>query len=258
MDELVTYRIAEHVATICLNRPEKLNALSPEVYTRLGELLQSAIRDPAVSVIVLRGAGRAFAAGADIEPYRDMSQASFRRFIDDSRQVVDSFADCPKPIVAAVHGFALGGGFELALACDLVVATEDARFGLPEAKLGLLPGGGGTQRLPRLVGRLRANDLIMTGRTLTAHEAFSWGLVNRLCASDQLDPTLTRLIGQLRRSAPAARALAKRLIAASEDLDLTTGLTQEAALTSALIAAQDGREGIAAFREKRRPTFGGS
>ncbi len=257
MQQLVTCVIADGVADVRLNRPDKLNALSPASFVRLGEVLEDVTDDPSVSVVVLRGEGRAFAAGADIDTYDGLSEEGFRRLIDGSRDVVDRFAECPKPIIAAVHGFALGGGFELVMACDLVVATTKARFGLPEARLGLLPGGGGTQRLPRLVGRLRANELIMTRRILTAEEAFSWGLVNRLCEAAQLDGTVAELIGELRGSAPAALGLAKRLIADAEDDDLSGGLTMEGDLTSALIETKDGREGIAAFIEKRDPVFGG-
>jgi enoyl-CoA hydratase len=257
MRQLVTCVIADGVADVRLNRPDKLNALSPASFVRLGEVLEDVTLDPSVSVVVLRGEGRAFAAGADIDTYDGLSEEEFRRLIDGSRDVVDRFAECPKPIIAAVHGFALGGGFELVMACDLVVATTKARFGLPEARLGLLPGGGGTQRLPRLVGRLRANELIMTRRILTAEEAFSWGLVNRLCEAAQLDGTVAELIGELRGSAPAALGLAKRLIADAEDHDLSGGLTMEGELTSALIETKDAREGIAAFIEKRDPVFGG-
>ncbi len=244
------------MAGIRLNRPDKLNALSPASYTRLGELIREATANPEVSVIVLRGEGRAFAAGADIATYDGLSQEGFRRLIDDSRDVVDLFAACPKPIIAAVHGFALGGGFELAMACDLVVATTKARFGLPEARLGLLPGGGGTQRLPRLVGRLRANELLMTRRILTAKEAHAWGLVNRLCEQEELDRTVADLVAELRGSAPAALGLAKWLTARAGDQDLSGGLDTEAELTSALIETPDAREGVAAFAEKRDPVFG--
>jgi enoyl-CoA hydratase len=256
MQPLVTSHAADGVATITLNRPAKLNALSPPTFARLGELLRAAAENPSVTEIVLRGAGRAFAAGADIDSYDDLSREGFRRLIDDARAVTDLFAQCPKPIVAVVHGFALGGGFELVMACDLVVATTQARFGLPEARLGLLPGGGGTQRLPRLVGRLRANELVMTRRILTAEEAYSWGLVNRLCEQQRLDQTVAELIGELRGSAPGALALAKQLIAGAEDRDLPAGLTEEADRTSVLIDTRDAREGIAAFIQKREPVFG--
>jgi enoyl-CoA hydratase len=256
MSELVTCHVADGVANIRLNRPDKLNALSPASYVQLGEVLDTAANDPSAAVIVLGGEGRAFAAGADIDTYVDLSREGFRRLIDDSRAVVDRFAACPKPIVAVVHGYALGGGFELAMACDLIVATTKARFGLPEAGLGLLPGGGGTQRLPRLIGRLRANELIMTRRTLLASEAFDWGLISRLCEPEDLERTVAELIAELRASAPAAVALAKRLIARNSDAELSADLDQEAELTSALIETADGREGVTAFVEKRSPVFG--
>jgi enoyl-CoA hydratase/carnithine racemase len=246
------------VATIWLNRPDKLNALSPAVFAELGRLMRAAAADPAVEVVVLRGKGRAFAAGADIGVYVDLSETGFKELIDAARDAVDEFAKCPKPVIAAVRGFALGGGFELVLACDLVVAATNARFGLPEAGLGLLPGGGGTQRLPRLVGRLRANELIMTRRVLTGAEAHSWGLVNRLCDRDELDAALEQLISELRGSAPQTLALAKRLVAEAEDHILAEGLIAERDTTAPLIASTDGREGVTAFVERRPPRFASS
>jgi enoyl-CoA hydratase/carnithine racemase len=253
----ITRHTAGGVATILLNRPDKLNALSAEVFAQLGAALGEAVADDAAAVVVLRGAGRAFAAGADIGAYVDLSEAGFRELMDHSRAVVDQFARCPKPIVAVVRGFALGGGFELVLACDLVVAATNARFGLPEARLGLLPGGGGTQRLPRLIGRLRTNELIMTRRILTAHEAHAWGLVNRVCDEGELDQTVGALVAELLGSAPEARTLAKRLVAEAEEHALAEGLSIERDLTAPLIESGDGREGVAAFVEKRDPRFGG-
>jgi enoyl-CoA hydratase/carnithine racemase len=238
------------VATVVLNRPDKLNALTPEAFTRLGAVVREAAADPAVGVVVLKGEGRAFAAGADIDAYVDLSEDGFRALIDNARTAVDEFARCPKPIIAAVRGFALGGGFELVLACDLVVAADNARFGLPEGHLGLVPGGGATQRLPRLVGRLRANELVMTRRILTAAEAHAWGLVNRLCARDDLDATVAALIAELRGSSPGALAVAKHLLA--DSLDLLVERDESAPL----IETADGREGVTAFVDKRDPVFG--
>jgi len=243
------------VATLRFSRPAKLNALSPDAFVSLGSAMREVSDDPSVAIVVLRGEGRAFAAGADIATYVDLPESRFRELIDSARDTVDQFARCPKPVVAAVRGFALGGGFELLLACDLVVATTNARLGLPEARLGLLPGGGGTQRLPRLVGRLRANELILTRRILTGAEAHAWGLVNRLCEPDELDATLEQLVRELLGSAPAARRLAKRLILEAEEHTLAEGLTIERDLTAPLIETADGREGVAAFVEKRDPVF---
>lgn len=256
MSDIVTYASDGGVARITFNRPEKLNALKPESFRLLGEMMERARTDDEVRVIVLAGEGRAFVAGADIEYYVGLSAEDFRGFIDASRAVVDAFAACEKPIIASVRGFALGGGFELVLASDLVVAADNARFGLPEAKLGLLPGGGGTQRLPRLVGRVRANELIMTGRMLTATEAQSWGLVNVVCPKDELDAEVDRLIDGILSSAPLAVGVAKSLIASAIDVSLGDGLLAEAEQTAPLIDTLDGREGIAAFVEKRTPAFG--
>lgn len=244
------------VARITLNRPDKLNALTIDAYRELGEALAAFANMTTIRVIVLSGAGRAFAAGADIDQYVGMSADGLRAFIDTSRETVDRFAACPQPIVAAVHGFAIGGGFELVLACDLVIAAENARFGLPEATLGLLPGGGGTQRLTRLVGRLRANELIMTGRLITAAEAMSWGLVNRLCAVDEMGLAIDEMVDSLIAVAPAPVAIAKGLIATADDDSLADGLRREAEATAPLIETPDGIEGVAAFVAKRRPSFG--
>ena len=252
---LVSYAVTDQVGHIRFTRPDKLNALTPRTFSELDEALGWATSDDAVRAIVVSGEGRAFAAGADIGDYVGLSKDDFRQFIAESRRVVDEFALCPKPIIAAVQGFALGGGFELVLACDLVVAVSNARFGLPEAGLGLLPGGGGTQRLTRLVGRIRANELIMTRRLITADEALSWGVVNRVCAKDELDNALAAIVAELKGSSSEALAVAKEIVAAGEDLALPDGLDLEAKLTAPLIDSANGREGIDAFVQKRMPEF---
>jgi enoyl-CoA hydratase/carnithine racemase len=252
----VSYMVTDNVARITFTRADKLNALTPAMFAELGQFVERAATDASVRAIVLAGEGRAFAAGADVEMYVDLPAADFRAFIDANRAVVDRFAACPKPIIAVVQGYALGGGFELVLASDLVIAAGNARLGLPEANLGLLPGGGGTQRLPKLVGRLRANELIMTGRILTAAEALAWGLVNVVCARDELDAAVAKMLDGILAAAPTSIAVAKRLVAAADATPLEEGLIVEAELTAALIETQNGREGIAAFVEKRPPSFG--
>ena len=183
------------VVTISLNRPDKLNALNSEVFGLLQQALEEIEADASVRVAVLRGEGRAFAAGADIEDYVDIDQATYLRFVETGRRVLDGIARLRVPVIASVRGFALGGGFELALACDLMIVAENARLGLPETRLGLLPGGGGTQRLPRLVGRMRAASVILAGRVLTGADAVAWGLATEVVPKDDL-PAATAALAQ--------------------------------------------------------------
>jgi enoyl-CoA hydratase len=244
------------VATITINRPKQLNALNPEVYARLHAAFTSLPSDGSVRVVLLRGSGtRAFVAGADISDYVDADEQRFRAFIDQGHALMADMAAMPIPIVAVIHGYALGGGMELALACDLVVAARSAKLGLPEATLGLLPGGGGTVRLPRLVGRLAANDLLLRARMVHAEDALRMGLVSSVVDDDAIEAELRRITADILRLSPAAVGLGKQLLREQADLPLTAALTREAAATSPLIETADGREGVLAFIEKRRAAF---
>ena len=256
-DEVVVYDERDGIGWITLNRPDKLNALNREVFERLGGALAELDASDSVAVGVLHGAGRAFAAGADIEDYVDISADHYRAFMDVGRSPTDLIGRLSKPVIAAVQGFALGGGFELVLACDLVVAAENARFGLPEPKLGLVPGGGGTQRLPRLVGRVRANEILLTGRFLTAQEAFEWGLVNRVVAKEDLLAAVGELAAAITTNAPQPLSVIKQLSREGLDQPLADALTLEQDTTARLIATDDAHEGIAAFIEKRPARFPG-
>jgi enoyl-CoA hydratase len=256
-DEVVTYAERGRIAWITLNRPDKLNALNRTVFAQLGHALARLEASETALVGVLGGEGRAFAAGADIQDYVGISVHDYRAFMDVGRAVTDRIASLRKPVIAAVRGFALGGGFELVLACDLVVAADNARFGLPEAKLGLVPGGGGTQRLPRLVGRMRATELLITGRFLTAEEAQAWGIVNQVVPKDDLRARAEELAGAVAAQAPAAVATIKRIVREGADAPLPSALSLEQDATARLIVSDDAREGIAAFIEKRPPSFGG-
>jgi enoyl-CoA hydratase len=258
VEDCVLYAERDGVAWITLNRPDKLNALNREVFAELGRALDRLEASSAVSVGVLHGAGRAFAAGADIEDYVDISVHDYRAFMDVGRAVTDRVASLRTPVIAAVQGFALGGGFELVLACDLVIAADNARFGLPESKLGLVPGGGATQRLPRLVGRLRATELMITGRFLTADEALAWGVVNRVVPKGELIAGAEELAAAVVAQAPEAVSVIKRIVREGADAPLATALSLEQDATARLIVGADGREGIAAFIEKRAPRFGGA
>jgi len=256
-DEVVLYREQDGVGWITLNRPDKLNALNREVFGELALALDRLEASDAAVVGVLHGSGRAFAAGADIEDYVGITVHDYRAFMDVGRAVSDRLAALAKPVIASVQGFALGGGFELVLACDLVVAADNARFGLPEPKLGLVPGGGGTQRLPRLVGRVRANELLLTGRFLTADEALAWGLVNRVVPKDELPEATAELAAAVVAQAPLAVETIKRIVREGLEASLPTALTLEQDATARLIVTEDALEGIAAFIEKRAPQFRG-
>jgi enoyl-CoA hydratase/carnithine racemase len=258
VDDPVLYAERDAVAWITLNRPDKLNALNRTVFAELGRALDRLEQSETASVGVLHGAGRAFAAGADIEDYVDISVHDYRAFMDIGRAVTDRIASLRKPVIAAVQGFALGGGFELVLACDLVIAADNARLGLPETKLGLVPGGGGTQRLPRLVGRMRATELMITGRFLTADEAFQWGIVNRVVPKDEILAGAAELAASVVAQAPEAVSIIKRIVREGADASLASALSLEQDATARLIVSDDGREGIAAFIEKRAPRFGGA
>jgi enoyl-CoA hydratase len=256
VDDCVLYDERDGVAWITLNRPDKLNALNRTVFAELGSALDRLEASPAASLGVLHGAGRAFAAGADIEDYVDISVHDYRAFMDVGRAVTDRIASLSKPVIAAVQGFALGGGFELVLACDLVIAADNARLGLPETKLGLVPGGGGTQRLPRLVGRMRATELMITGRFLTADEGLAWGIVNQVVPKADLIARAGELAAAVAAQAPEAVSLIKRIVREGADAPLATALSLEQDATARLIVSDDGREGIAAFIEKRAARFG--
>ncbi len=244
-----------HVGLVRLNRPEKLNALSTRMLDELVQALDGFEADTEIRVVVLTGNDRAFAAGADIREFQD---TTFLDMLRGHRVTAwERIRRFPKPLVAAVSGYCLGGGCELAMACDLIVASETARFGQPEINLGVLPGAGGTQRLPRLVGKHRAMELILTGRHLTAQEAYAWGLVNRVVPQERyLEEALT-LAREVASKAPIAARLAKEAVLRSMDTPLEVGLEYERRLWALVFATEDRQEGVRAFLEKRTPVFRG-
>ncbi len=244
------------VALVTLDRPEILNALSFGLLAELAGVLRSLDADPSVRAIVVTGAGeRAFASGADIDEMADATPESLeagRAF-----EPWDDLRAIRKPLIAAVRGYALGGGCELAMACDMIVAGEDAQFGQPEIRIGVMPGAGGTQRLPRLIGRMRAMDLVLTGRTIGAREAERCGLVTRVVPAEDAVPAALELAARIAAMPPIAVASAKAALHAASELPLTDGLAFERRAFLALFATEDQREGMAAFREKRRPRWKG-
>lgn len=243
------------VGVIRLNRPEVLNALNSEVMDELAAALSDWDHDDRVRVVVLTGSERAFAAGADIAEMKDQAAAQMLR----SRQLTrwEAIRRFSKPLIGAVSGWALGGGMELAMCCDLLVASETARFGQPEIRIGVMPGAGGTQRLTRTVGKVRAMDLVLSGRHLTAAEAHEWGLVNRVVAAEHCLAEAMRWAAQLAAGPPLALALAKESVLFSMDSTVETGLLHERRLFALLFATEDQKEGMRAFVDKRPPQFEG-
>ena len=244
-------------AILTFTREERLNALDAQTFRDLLAALDAIEADPEIALVILTGRGRAFVAGADITGYVDRTVLEYVGFQRLGRLVYDRIERLRQPVIAAVNGYALGGGFELVLVADLVVAAEHATFGLPEAKLGLLPGGGGTQRLPRLVGRTKAKELLMTADYLTAEQAHGLGIVNRVVPGEELMAATQALADRILQRAPLAVAMAKQLVNDGLDAALSTAITQEMGMTATLYATVDAREGIAAFIEKRPPQFTG-
>ncbi len=246
------------IEVLRIDREKALGALNFEIMERFGAYVDElAGRAGEVRVLIITGTGRGFVAGADIAGYADVGQKTFDDFQRRSRRTFDALAALPQISICAVNGYALGGGLELALCCDLILVSEKAKLGLPEIKLGLLPGGGGTQRLPRLIGPMRAKELLMTGRMMTADEAVDYGAALESCAPDALMPRAMELAETLAAQAPLALAEAKRVVDDGLDTALSAGLTLEQRVLGALFATEDGKEGIAAFMEKRDPKFKG-
>jgi enoyl-CoA hydratase/carnithine racemase len=255
MADLVQVTRDGHVALLRLNRPEARNALSPEVMETLASELERLDPDPAVRCVVIAGSDEVFAAGADIKA---MSERSFAEAL---RHPAASFwrrvAAIKTPLIAAVSGYALGGGCELALACDMIVAAETAVFGQPEIRLGIIPGGGGTQRLTRVLGKQRAMELVLTGSRFDAETAHELGLVNKVTEKDRWLTEAMELAGTVAERPPIAVRLAKQAVLAAEETALSAGLESERRLYELAMATDDRVEGMQAFLEKREPKFEG-
>jgi len=252
---LVETDLDAHVALCRLNRPDARNALSPELMEELAQAIEGFDADPDARCVVIAGSDEVFAAGADIRALRE------RTFEESLRHPAASFwrrlAACKTPLVAAVSGFALGGGCELALLCDLIVASETAEFGQPEITLGIIPGGGGTQRLARVLGKQRAMELVLTGRRLDAREAERLGLVNEVAGDGEWLERAMELAGRIARRPPIAVRLAKQAVLAADETGLAGGLEHERRLYELAMATEDRIEGMDAFLEKRKPDFKG-
>jgi enoyl-CoA hydratase len=252
------YDVTEGIARVTINRPDKLNALNAAVIAELDEVAARIVRESAVRGVVLTGAGpKAFVAGADIDEIAAQGPLDGKARALEGQRVFRRLERLGKPVIAAVNGFALGGGCELAMACHLRVASESARFGQPEVKLGIGPGYGGTVRLPRLVGRGRALELLLTGQMIDAQEAWRIGLVNRVVPADRLLAETEALLRTILENGPLAVRACLEAVDTGLDCGLDEALLAEGNLFGLLSGTADMREGTRAFAEKRKPTFRG-
>jgi enoyl-CoA hydratase len=247
------------VATITVNRPEKLNALNRVVLRELATAVRQIAENPAVRIAILTGAGeKAFVAGADIAEMSNMTAAEAKVFSDAGHRACALIEEAPCPFIAQVNGFALGGGCELALACDFIYASDKARFGQPEVNLGVLPGFGGTQRLARRVGPGRARELVYTGDHVTAEQALAMGLVNAVVPAAELGARVLAVAKKIAAKGPLAIRASKRVLLRGAETDLVAGCELEATAFSALFGSEDQKEGMRAFLEKRAAAFKGA
>jgi enoyl-CoA hydratase/carnithine racemase len=244
------------VVTVKINRPEALNALNSVVVRELVAALDALEADDSVRCVVLTGSDKAFCAGADIKEMASLSEAEIETS-DHLRPAWDRAASFKKPLIAALSGYTLGGGLELAMCCDIIIASEGTKLGLPEINIGIIPGGGGTQRLPRAVGKYKAMEMILTGGTISAEEAKALGLVNRVVPPGKHLEEATKLASDIASKAPIAVRSAKEAIAASQEVGLSSGLELGRTLFYDLFGTDDKREGMSAFLEKRKPNFVG-
>ncbi|MBI5876407.1 MAG: enoyl-CoA hydratase/isomerase family protein [Chloroflexi bacterium] len=253
--ETIITSIEDRTGIIHLNRPQALNALSAQLQREGAEALQAFDADPQVRCIIVTGSDRAFSAGADI---KEMSDRSPAEMLD--RFNVSMFAvirRVRKPVIAAVSGYCFGGGCEVALACDMIVASETAQFGQPEIKIGVIPGGGGTQRWTRIVGKARAMEIMLTGDPIPAAKALAWGIVNAVAPLDSYLAEAKKLAARVAGQAPLAARMAKEAVLKAQDVALEHGLDYENRLFTVLFGTDDQKEGMRAFVEKRKPEWKG-
>lgn len=258
MYNTLIYEQEEGIGLLTINRPEKLNAISTELTTELGALLDQIEVDESMRVLIITGQGeKAFVAGADIEELVDRDARAGRRVTRERQELFARIENLPIPVIAAINGYALGGGLELALACSIRICSENAQFGAPEVKLGIIPGDGGTQRLPRLVGLGRAMEMILTGDFIDAGQAHQIGLVNHVLPHDELLDTAKDLARTIASRSPLAVQYAKQAVNRSMEGDTAGGYALESYLHALCCTTEDKKEGVAAFLEKRKGTFKG-
>jgi enoyl-CoA hydratase/carnithine racemase len=256
--ENILYEKKNSLAYVTVNRPKVLNALNQATFTDLEAAFEDALADPSVLGVILTGAGeKAFMAGADVSELARIAPVEAKEFTRHSQGVLDLIENLGKPVIAAVNGFALGGGCETAMACTIRLATEDARFGQPEVHLGVIPGAGGTQRLPRLVGKGLALQIILSGSTISAQEAYRIGLVNEIVPRAGLIARAEAILKQINSNAPLAVKFSIEAVNKGMETSQAEGLAVESSLFSICAATEDKKEGTSAFLEKRAPKFQG-
>lgn len=256
--ETLLVEVKDSIATVKVNRPKALNALNGNVLQDLIQLSADLEKNAEVGAVILTGEGdKAFVAGADIAAMKEMNALDARCFCQLGQQAMRAIETFSSPVIAAVNGFCLGGGLELALSCDFIYASEKAKLGLPEVNLGLFPGFGGTQRLARLIGKNRAKELVYTAKMLGAAEALDWGIVNKVCVPEELLSAAEATAKEILTKGPVAVRLAKEVINQGTDLDLVSGLKLEENTFPLIFATEDRMEGVTAFLEKRAANFQG-
>ncbi len=254
--QTLLYSSQDKIVTVTINRPDKLNALNAQAKSELQTLFAQLKTDTAIDVVILTGAGeKAFVAGTDIKELTGLNVESGRELSAKGQEVFDLIENLGKPVIAAVNGYALGGGCELALACHIRIAAENAKFGQPEVNLGIIPGYGGTQRLARLVGKGRAMEMILTGNPIDAQEALRIGLVNKVVPQSELMAGATAMAQTIASKGQLAIRFAIKAVNSTEETDLSSGQRVEAGLFGECCGTEDFREGTAAFLDKRKPSF---
>jgi enoyl-CoA hydratase len=254
----ILYTVENHIAVVTINRSEVLNCLDYESLKQLAEIVAKIELDPEVRVAIFTGAGeKAFCAGADLKERKTLSPQEVRRNVKAIRDVFNHIANLPQPTIAAVNGYAFGGGFELILACDFALAVPEAKVGLTETSWAIIPGAGGTQRLPRLIGEMKAKELIFTAKKLTAQEAYDWGILTRVVHNEDVVEASQVFAGEMLKNGPVALKQAKYAIQTGMNADMATGLAIESKAYELTIPTEDRLEALTAFSEKREPVFQG-
>jgi enoyl-CoA hydratase len=256
--QYIIYEKGEGIATITLNRPEALNAWSKELAQEFLGAMEDARSDESIKVVIITGAGeKAFSAGADIKAMKGMTALKARELSNMGYEICNAIETIEKPVIAAINGYALGGGMEVSMACDFRVASDKARMGQTEINIGLIPGWGGTQRLTRLVGKARAKELVYTGKIIDASTAHQWGLVNMVVTATELMTAVKQFAQELAGKAPVAVKVAKALIEKGAEIDLESALALEREGFGVVASSEDLQEGVSAFTEKRKPAWKG-
>jgi enoyl-CoA hydratase len=246
------------IAYVTINRPEVLNCFNYETLVELGDIVEGLYSNHEARVIIFTGSGdKAFSAGADLKERHSLSESEVRRNVSKIRDVFQSIANLPQPTIAAINGFAFGGGFEMVLACDFRISVEQATMGLTEVSWGIIPGAGGTQRLTRLIGEMKAKELIFTARKISAYEAYHSGILTKVVSQNSLIASCEKLASDILQNAPIAVRQAKLAIQLGAEVDIITGLEIEAKAYEVTIPSRDRLEALAAFNEKRKPVFTG-